>query len=284
MDEREKTDPRRVRPLLPSFSSSFSAITVPTTTPSAEPQSRFRGVLGSCSSFLSLVKLTLILPFPVLFFLTGARSSNRKRHSPLHPRLLPCYRIRRDRSYRSREGEPTFLISSRLVRNRIDASSRTLSLPLPFTHPSSAWFDRSSFHKALLHYTFAALQSHPAAEHALAYKYWAGIGVEEGDCMSAMGWYEAAAERGKHKPKISLSLATSNKTTSAEELRSNRKLELTLRSRFFLGFISILGSKIVFAHFLSGPAGGRTMPPTTTKLSDLAGGAYGVGASWAVSS
>ncbi|KAL7413451.1 hypothetical protein BDY24DRAFT_388595 [Mrakia frigida] len=85
--------------------------------------------------------------------------------------------------------------------------------------------------KALLHCTFAALQSHPAAEHALAYKYWAGIGVEE-DCMTAMGWYETAAER-------------------------------------------------VFAHFLSGPPGGRTMPPTTTKLSDLDGGAYGVGASWA---
>ena len=50
--------------------------------------------------------------------------------------------------------------------------------------------------KALLHYTFAALQSHPGAEHALAYKYWAGIGVEEGNCMSALEWYESGAERG----------------------------------------------------------------------------------------
>jgi SEL1 protein len=33
------------------------------------------------------------------------------------------------------------------------------------------------------------------------------------------------------------------------------------------------------AHFLTGPPGGRTLPLTTTKLSDLAGGIYGPGAS-----
>jgi SEL1 protein len=31
--------------------------------------------------------------------------------------------------------------------------------------------------------------------------------------------------------------------------------------------------------FKSGPPGGRTMPPTAIKLSDLAGGVYGPGAS-----
>ena len=35
------------------------------------------------------------------------------------------------------------------------------------------------------------------------------------------------------------------------------------------------------AHFLSGPPGGRTLPHTPTKLSDLAGGVYGYGASMA---
>ncbi len=33
------------------------------------------------------------------------------------------------------------------------------------------------------------------------------------------------------------------------------------------------------ARFLSGPAGGRTLPLTATRLSDLAGGVYGPGAS-----
>lgn len=33
------------------------------------------------------------------------------------------------------------------------------------------------------------------------------------------------------------------------------------------------------AHYLSGPPGGRTLPLTATKLSDLAGGVYGPGAS-----
>jgi hypothetical protein len=33
----------------------------------------------------------------------------------------------------------------------------------------------------------------------LAYRNWAGIGVNE-DCMSALGWYELAAERGMLLP------------------------------------------------------------------------------------
>jgi hypothetical protein len=33
------------------------------------------------------------------------------------------------------------------------------------------------------------------------------------------------------------------------------------------------------AKFLSGPPGGRTLPQTATRLSDLSGGAYGPGAS-----
>lgn len=36
-----------------------------------------------------------------------------------------------------------------------------------------------------------------------------------------------------------------------------------------------------YAHFLSGPPGGRTLPLTTARLSDLVGGIYGPHASWA---
>jgi hypothetical protein len=36
---------------------------------------------------------------------------------------------------------------------------------------------------------------------------------------------------------------------------------------------------IAMAKFLSGPPGGRTLPLTPTRLSDLAGGVYGPGAS-----
>ncbi|KAJ9126930.1 hypothetical protein QFC24_001161 [Naganishia onofrii] len=36
-----------------------------------------------------------------------------------------------------------------------------------------------------------------------------------------------------------------------------------------------------YKHFLAGPPGGRTLPLNPTKLSDLAGGLYGFGASWA---
>lgn len=35
------------------------------------------------------------------------------------------------------------------------------------------------------------------------------------------------------------------------------------------------------AHFLTGPPGGRTLPPTALKLTDLNGGVYGYGASLA---
>ncbi|KZT59631.1 HCP-like protein, partial [Calocera cornea HHB12733] len=48
--------------------------------------------------------------------------------------------------------------------------------------------------RALLHYTFAALGGDQTAEMALGYRHWAGIGVPE-DCMTALGWYESAAER-----------------------------------------------------------------------------------------
>lgn len=38
---------------------------------------------------------------------------------------------------------------------------------------------------------------------------------------------------------------------------------------------------LAYAHFLSGPPGGRTLPLTNARLSDLAGGIYGPHASWA---
>ncbi|KAG8930161.1 ERAD-associated protein [Tulasnella sp. 418] len=83
--------------------------------------------------------------------------------------------------------------------------------------------------QALLHYTFGALSGSQTSQMALGYRHWAGIGVNE-DCMTALGWYEKAAE------------------TSMD-------------------------------YFLSGPPGGRTLPLTNTRLSDLYGGVYGPGAS-----
>ena len=47
--------------------------------------------------------------------------------------------------------------------------------------------------------------------------------------------------------------------------------------------LSCLNSRIhlsqAMAKYLSGPPGGRTLPQTPTRLSDLAGGVYGAGAS-----
>ncbi|KAI9508559.1 hypothetical protein F5148DRAFT_1195612 [Russula earlei] len=83
--------------------------------------------------------------------------------------------------------------------------------------------------RAQLFYTFAAHGGDKAAQMALGYRYWTGIGVVE-DCEVAVEWYRAAAEQA-------------------------------------------------MTRFLSGPPGGRTLPLTPTRLSDLAGGVYGPGAS-----
>lgn len=48
--------------------------------------------------------------------------------------------------------------------------------------------------KALLYYTFAANGDDVGAQMALAFRHWSGIGVKE-DCMSALEWYEAVAEK-----------------------------------------------------------------------------------------
>ncbi|KAH9174932.1 HCP-like protein [Lactarius sanguifluus] len=82
---------------------------------------------------------------------------------------------------------------------------------------------------AQLYYTFAAHGDDKAAQMALGYRYWTGIGVVE-NCDRAVEWYGAAAEQA-------------------------------------------------MARFLSGPPGGRTLPLTPTRLSDLVGGVYGPGAS-----
>ncbi|KIJ51304.1 hypothetical protein M422DRAFT_223812 [Sphaerobolus stellatus SS14] len=83
--------------------------------------------------------------------------------------------------------------------------------------------------RALLYYTFAAQAGDFGAQMSLGYRHWNGIGVNE-DCMTALEWYEAAAQQAMRE-------------------------------------------------FLSGPPGGRTLPLTHTKLSDLEGGVYGPGAS-----
>ncbi|WRT64955.1 uncharacterized protein IL334_001896 [Kwoniella shivajii] len=48
--------------------------------------------------------------------------------------------------------------------------------------------------KALLYYTFAAVQGYRPASMALGYRHWAGIGVKE-DCMLALDHYQTAAEK-----------------------------------------------------------------------------------------
>jgi SEL1 protein len=50
--------------------------------------------------------------------------------------------------------------------------------------------------KAQLYYTFAANGGDKAAQMALGYRYWTGIGVVE-NCEHAVEWYSAAAEKGK---------------------------------------------------------------------------------------
>jgi TPR repeat protein len=52
--------------------------------------------------------------------------------------------------------------------------------------------------QAILYYTFAALQGLPEAEMAMAFRYWAGIGVKE-DCMRALDWYESVAHQCESK-------------------------------------------------------------------------------------
>jgi SEL1 protein len=48
--------------------------------------------------------------------------------------------------------------------------------------------------KAQLFYTFAAHGNSRAAQQALGYRHWAGIGTSQ-DCMRAMEWYSNAAEQ-----------------------------------------------------------------------------------------
>ena len=48
---------------------------------------------------------------------------------------------------------------------------------------------------AQLYLTFAAHGGHKGSQMALGYRYWSGIGVAE-DCMTALNWYEEAAEQG----------------------------------------------------------------------------------------
>lgn len=52
--------------------------------------------------------------------------------------------------------------------------------------------------KAQLYLTFAGHGGHKGAQMAMGYRYWSGIGVAE-DCMTALGWYEQAAEHAMAK-------------------------------------------------------------------------------------
>lgn len=107
--------------------------------------------------------------------------------------------------------------------------------------------------KAQLYFTFAANGGDKSAQMALAYRYWSGIGTTD-SCESANLWYGSAAEKG-----LLNSIAM-------------------LRSLVNCGFASS-----AMIEFMSGPPGGRTLPQTPTRLSDLTGGIYGPGASVASS-
>lgn len=101
--------------------------------------------------------------------------------------------------------------------------------------------------KALLFYTFAAHTGDKGAQMALGYRHWAGIGVND-DCNEALDWYQTAAEQ--------------------------------CENRFAYKITELLNYVLTaMAKFLSGPPGGRTLLLTSTRLSDLDGGAFGPGAS-----
>lgn len=101
--------------------------------------------------------------------------------------------------------------------------------------------------KAQLYYTFAANGNDKSAQMALGYRYWSGIGTLE-SCERAVAWYGNAAEQG-------------------------------IRKLLFFDSLLIYFLQPAMAKFLSGPPGGRTLSLTPTRLSDLAGGIYGPGAS-----
>ena len=61
--------------------------------------------------------------------------------------------------------------------------------------------------KAQLYYAFAAHGGDRAAQMALGYRHWTGIGVVE-DCERAVEWYSAAAEQGKFDLPSRYSLVT----------------------------------------------------------------------------
>lgn len=100
---------------------------------------------------------------------------------------------------------------------------------------------------AQLYYTFAANGGDKGAQMALAYRYWSGIGTLE-DCGRASDWYEQASEQGMWV--------------------------FERRCVFCLTPFCV-----AMAKFLTGPPGGRTLPHTHTRLSDIEGGIFGPGAS-----
>jgi len=103
--------------------------------------------------------------------------------------------------------------------------------------------------KALLYYTFAAQGGDKGAQMALAYRYWSGISALE-DCPRALEWYEEAADQGM--------------PFNMRKSRGNLTCCPAAMEKFF-----------------SGPPGGLSLPFTPTSLSDLDGGVYGPGASFA---
>lgn len=71
--------------------------------------------------------------------------------------------------------------------------------------------------QALLYYTFAALGGDPAAEMALGYRHWVGIGTQQ-SCLEALPFYKSAAEKsmrafnagppgGRHMPPAKIRLS-----------------------------------------------------------------------------
>lgn len=60
--------------------------------------------------------------------------------------------------------------------------------------------------KALLYYTFSANGGNQGSQMALGFRYWTGIGVND-DCLTALHWYETAAEHCEFRTPGSTSIS-----------------------------------------------------------------------------
>ncbi|CAE6466148.1 unnamed protein product [Rhizoctonia solani] len=128
--------------------------------------------------------------------------------------------------------------------------------------------------KASLHYTFGAAGGDPASQMAMGYSqgmlgffYASGYGgVVPVDQAKASLYYTFGAAGGDPASQMAMGY----RHWAGIGVREDCMAALEWYER---------ASHQAMSHFLSGPPGGRTLPLKPTKLSDLAGGLYGHGAS-----